>query len=639
MMMYAMRRRSRSAAGTRGRFRLSRRIACALALSTGLAAGAAPTTGPVLADLLDVLRTVPAEASTDNSALMRAGQALKLAAALDLRKASRAINEALQADARNPHLHFFNSFIYHLQARQGDAEKTDLAIEGYQQAVLLEPSHWVAHEFLGLALMEKKQYARAQAAFAEALLLRPDDPVLQARMLAASYLAGDARTACGMADQLAAGRDASAPGFLRTAVSVYAACGEFAKAEQQRLAFERTGPPAGELQQLSRRLAQWQAFFRDRGRAMAAPDGAGMVKTQYGQQPGGGAAGGSFSAVSEATAGAAADAAAAAAKPGGPRMILVDVVMVRTEDSISTTKGVNLMTALTLQFGSSSTPAFSRSYSGNSGSEGTTVLTRAISVPALAYSLNLANANSNLNEVLARPTLAAVEGMRSEFFSGTNLNASVVSSGGLGGAGSAVSLEKRYGVRLTVLPQMLPNGLVKMAIDASRTFLKPPSANIGYTYKLELSEIQANANVVMRMGDTLVLGGLSEKESTSSRDGVPGLQDLPGFQYLFSQKSDTDYQKSVLILITPRPAAYTWLSDESRAAAGGGSGTSTSAALLYARHGDWFKPYPNLASVFNHLNQSDLYREFRTSDVTQERWDRMESTRERLRQALSFLYY
>ena len=84
MMMYAMRRRSRSAAGTRGRFRLSRRIACALALSTGLAAGAAPTTGPVLADLLDVLRTVPAEASTDNSALMRAGQALKLAAALDI---------------------------------------------------------------------------------------------------------------------------------------------------------------------------------------------------------------------------------------------------------------------------------------------------------------------------------------------------------------------------------------------------------------------------------------------------------------------------------------------------------------------------------------------------------------------------
>jgi hypothetical protein len=81
-------------------------------------------------------------------------------------------------------------------------------------------------------------------------------------------------------------------------------------------------------------------------------------------------------------------------------MILVDVVMVRTEDSISTTKGVNLMTALTLQLGSSSSAAFSRTFSGGGGSEGSTVLTRAISVPALAYSLNLANANSNLNEVV-----------------------------------------------------------------------------------------------------------------------------------------------------------------------------------------------------------------------------------------------
>jgi tetratricopeptide (TPR) repeat protein len=624
--------RSKSQAAARLNLRLGPKVMSALAVCACLAATAAPTSNPALVDLLDVLRSAPTDAHTDNGALTRAGQALRLAGALDLQRASRAINEALQADARNPHLHFFNSFIYHLQARQGDAEKTDLAIEGYQQTVRLEPSHWIAHEFLGLALMEKKRYTRAQAAFAEVLLLRPDDPVVQARMLAASYLAGDARTACGMADQLATGQDGATPSFLRTAVSVYAACGEFAKAEQQRQAFEKARPSSIESEQLSRRLAQWQAFFRQR-------ESAAMVKTQYGGQPGAGEAAGSFSAVSDATASAAAEAAAAVSKPGGPEMILVDVVMLRTEDSISTTKGVNLMTALTLQFGSAGSAAFSRTFSGGTDSEGTTVLTRAITVPALAYSLNLANANSNLNEVLARPTLAAVEGMRSEFFSGTNLNAAVVSGESMGGAGSAVSLEKRYGVRLTVLPQILPNGMVKLAIDASRTFLKPPSSNIGYTYKLELSEIQANANVVMRMGDTLVLGGLSEKESTGTRDGVPLLQEVPGLQYLFSQQSKTDYQKSVLILITPRPAAFTWLSEESRKAENDGSGASSGTHVLRARYGDWFKPYPNLASVFNHLNAADLYREFRTSDVTQERWDRMASTRERLRQALSFLYY
>ena len=92
-----------------------------------------------------------------------------------------------------------------------------------------------------------------------------------------------------------------------------------------------------------------------------------------------------------------------------------------------------------------------------------------VTVPALAYTLNVANANSNLNEVLARPTLAAVEGMRSEFFSGTSLNAAVVSNSTSGG-GSAVSLERRYGVKLTVQPQILPDGRVHLAIDAARTF-------------------------------------------------------------------------------------------------------------------------------------------------------------------------
>ena len=222
----------------------------------------------------------------------------------------------------------------------------------------------------------------------------------------------------------------------------------------------------------------------------------------------------------------------------------------------------------------------------------------------------------------------------------------MVSSGNVSGGG-AVSLEKRYGVKLTVLPQIMANGMVRLAIDASRTFLKPPSANIGFTYKLEISEILANANVVMRMGDTLVLGGLSEKESTTNRDGVPGLQDTPGLQYLFSQQGKTDYQRSVLMLITPRPATYTWLGEDGkpvtgteRSADGGpGGGASSGTDVLRARYSDWFKPYPNLASVFHHLNSADLYREFRTGDVTLERWDRMNSTRDRLKQALGFLYY
>jgi type II secretory pathway component GspD/PulD (secretin) len=320
----------------------------------------------------------------------------------------------------------------------------------------------------------------------------------------------------------------------------------------------------------------------------------------------------------------------------------------RTEDSLSTRKGVNLLSALTLQFGGGGAPAFARTFSSNSALQSSqesnataTSLTRSISIPALSYALNIVNSNSNLNEVLARPTLAALHGVRSEFFSGTTLTAAVVATNAVGG--SSVSVEKEIGVKLSILPTFLGDNKIQLTVDAQRTFLKPPSQDVSFTYKLETSKILVNANVVMEFGETLVLGGLSEKETTNTRDGVPVLQDIPGLQYLFSNKDTNDFQRSVLMLITPRAPQYTYRSDanmaSASASAGAGQGGEDSMKELRARYGDWFKPYPNLASVFSQLNSSSIYREFRTGDVTLEKWDKQSTALDRLKQALDFLFY
>jgi tetratricopeptide (TPR) repeat protein len=643
-----------------------------IAMVGGLAVASDVPNVSSIAQILESLRPDLSKVGSSES-LKKATSALQLMADMKLAQASKAINAALQLDAQNTHLHFFNGLIYHLLAREGDTDKTGMAIEGYQQAIRTDPNNLLAHEFLGLAFVEQRQYVRAQAEFAEVLISKPTDLVTLQRMMAASYMSGDAVTACAMADQILGIKDRLSSLFLRASVSVYASCGAFDKSDAQRLNYSANGASPDELASLDQRIANWRAFHKSRNKLSSATetfDGSSLKKNvQFQQQPSpmGGAPfggqppmpGGDMGCPPQASpmggspfgapqfGGSPFGAPQAGNQPmggapanGQTRMVLVDVVMIRTEDTTSTTKGINLLSALNLQFGSSSAPAYSSIFNQTSGTEGTTLLTRAISVPALAYSLNIANANSNLNEVLARPTLAALECLRSEFFSGTSLNAAVV-SGGSGVSGSAVSIEKRYGVKLAVAPQILPGGMIKLTIDASRTFLKPPSSDIGFTYKLEISEITANANVVMRMGDTLILGGLSEKETTSNRDGTPMLQDIPGVQYLFSRQAKTDYQKSVLILITPRPATYTWLSDASKAefAKKPDDPFTPSLDVLRARYSDWFKPYPNLASVFYHLNAADLYREFRTGDVTLETWDRMDSTRSRLKQSLGFLYY
>lgn len=561
-----------------------------------------------------------------------------------LGEASQTINAALKLDTANASLHFLNGLVYHLMARQGDVSKLDTAIEGYRAAVRFDESHWVAHEFLGLAHLEKRMYREALASFAEVLLLRPDDPDALHRAMVAAYLANDPAMACSMADRLRLQPEAQQPrGFLRSSVLVYAACGEDAAAQAQREGYFRKPNAPEERRRVDQRLADWQHVRGQRlGAAQLDAQGRPLGVERLATQSGGGSSGGSSQGSSAAATGKPVPVPDKAPSSGSQRMVLVDVVMIRTEDTISTTRGINLLSALSLQFGANGSAAYSRESTldpnQNNGAV-TTIIKRAISVPALTYSLNIANANNNLNEVLARPTITALEGVRSEFFSGSSLSAAVVSSGSTAGSG-AVSIEKRYGVKLALLPQILDNGMVRLAIDASRTFLKPPSSDIAFTYKVEISEIQVNANVVMRLGDTLVLSGLSERESTSLRDGVPGLQDVPGVQYLFARQSHTEYQKSVLILLTPRQASYTWLTEDSKAAiAARPDPFHPSVDALRSRFNDWFKPYPNLASVFHHFNSAELYREFRTGDVTIDAWERMDTTAQRLKHALGFLHY
>ena len=572
---------------------------------------------------------------------------------MDLPQANKAINEALQLDARNSYLHFLNGFVYHLQARQGDSQKNEMAIEGYQQALRIDRSNWIAQEFLGLAYMDLKKFDQAKGQFSEVLLMSPDSTVSLYGLMVASYLTGDAITACAMADQFKKATTELNDGFIRSSVSVYASCGAFDKADLMRVELGKLKREPADIGRVDQRLAQWKSFYRQQASVV------GMMQTSLGSattvaQPERFAQAFTVpsmtprvaprpepasvkSSVETPTHRPAAMNVVDSASDGSPRMVLVDVVLVATQELASTSKGVNLLSALTLQLGSSSAAAYSEINTSNSvggaAAAVSTAITRAVTIPALAYSLNIANANNSTNEVLARPTLAAIEGMPSEFFSGTNLSAGVVSTSTQGGT-TIVPLDKRFGVKLGVTPVFLSNGKVQLKVEAQRTSLNATAENPKTAYQIEIAETTANANVVMNVGDTLVLSGLSEKSSSNTRDGVPVMQDVPLLQYFFSNKKTNDYQRSVLILITPRDPVYTSKMDQSPNGA-----MSDSMKALREKFGFTGSTPSNVEVVLHQLKTNDFFHQFRQGDVTLERWDRMHSTGDRLHQALGFLFY
>ena len=680
-----------------------------MAMSLCLLGSAMAAPNVLQADLSRLLKAMPeARLNTESRQAMR--QALVLVGQDRLDEGSQQLNAALKLDPTNSYLQFFNAFGYHLMAQRGDTEKFALAEQGYLLAVQFDASNWIAHYFLGTMYFEQRNFSAAQQEWAAVLLSLGEDQEVLLRMVAAAYYAGDPVTAAACLERLRV-LSPSDPQVLRLSALVSAAINQPEQAAIWLARYKDLQPSAAELASLQQRVSHWAVVHRnskkneETGKA-GAQDGTvqgatlnrdpAMIRTQgqpskpdnpaaqnigfppQGGQGGGNPQGNQGGYPSQPDQGGFANQGAMNPDdPNARRMVLVDVVIMRTEDSLSTRKGVNLLNALTLQFGSSSGPAFSRNFSSTgsstgsstssststpqNGLEGTipatnpnanamanvtaTALTRAISIPALSYSLNIVNSNANINEVLARPTLAALNGVRSEFFSGTTLNAAVVSTGAVGG--NPVQIEKEIGVKLSILPTFLSGNKIRLTVDAQRTFLRTPSSDVIYTYKLETSKIMVNANVIMEFGETLVLGGLSEKETSNARDGVPVLQDIPGVQYLFSTKKTDDFQRSVLMLITPREPQYTYrkqtASSPSQAGATAGQEAGQvgedSMKELRARYGDWFKPYPNLASVFSQLNSSSIYREFRTGDVTLEKWDKQSTTIDRLKQALDFLFY
>jgi general secretion pathway protein D len=103
-------------------------------------------------------------------------------------------------------------------------------------------------------------------------------------------------------------------------------------------------------------------------------------------------------------------------------------------------------------------------------------------------------------------------------------------------------------VSLQVTPQVNSNGLVKMDIQQDITDTGEIDAATG-----NRSFLQRNikSSVAVKSGETIVLGGLIRDNSSTGKNGVPGLSKLPIVGSAFSGSSSSGKRTELLVLITP----------------------------------------------------------------------------------------
>ncbi|MCG2677838.1 AMIN domain-containing protein, partial [bacterium] len=109
--------------------------------------------------------------------------------------------------------------------------------------------------------------------------------------------------------------------------------------------------------------------------------------------------------------------------------------------------------------------------------------------------------------------------------------------------------EKDVGVSLTVTPHIGKDDYITMKVNPVVSVLQEWTAP-PYPYPVVMTR-EATTNVMVKDGDTLVIGGLIEEEERTTRSGVPGLMKVPVIKYLFSKKVTDTIKSELIIFVTP----------------------------------------------------------------------------------------
>ncbi len=117
-------------------------------------------------------------------------------------------------------------------------------------------------------------------------------------------------------------------------------------------------------------------------------------------------------------------------------------------------------------------------------------------------------------------------------------------------AGSTTTEFKDATLRLSVTPQITPEGTVKMTLDLKRD--EPNMAILGSDGEPSISTSNIQTTVVVENGGTIMIGGIYKTQESSNTEGLPWLQDIPLVGWLFKYKQRSISRREVIFFITPR---------------------------------------------------------------------------------------
>jgi len=189
------------------------------------------------------------------------------------------------------------------------------------------------------------------------------------------------------------------------------------------------------------------------------------------------------------------------------------------------------------------------------GGTGSFSLSDALNVLLFTKSFNLSatmNALQTKNQLqmLAEPNVMATNGKVASFLSGGQFPVPSVQSGGNTGAISVIY--EPYGIQLKFLPQITPRGTIMLAVTPEVSSLDfANSVTIAGTTVPALTVRRIDTVVELEPGQSFVIAGLLDNETTRTLSKIPGLGDIPLLGKLFQNRDIKKSNTELLVIVTP----------------------------------------------------------------------------------------
>jgi general secretion pathway protein D len=188
------------------------------------------------------------------------------------------------------------------------------------------------------------------------------------------------------------------------------------------------------------------------------------------------------------------------------------------------------------------------------GLGGSVTLPDGTKIPAVAAVLRASQGNNNLN-ILSSPHLLTQNNKEAEIIVAENIPFITSTSRDSTNLANVInSVERKdVGITLRITPHIHESEFVSMDIYQEASALKTDalslsqSSSVGPTW----TKRSAKTTVLVKSGDTVILGGIIQENHTKNVTKIPLLGDIPLLGYLFKFVSEKKTKTNLLIMLTP----------------------------------------------------------------------------------------